>query len=102
MAESMSSVPGVLTFTLGAANVATQVNFPNNARRVRIFFVTDAGKVAVTGTDGGAIVANFYPVTADADWALVVDQDQAGGKGPAPVFLATATGSTVVRLVCES
>ena len=102
MAEGFTTVPDVLVFTLGLADVATRIDFPNNARRVRLQFVTNAGKVATTGTDGAAIDASNYPVDADTDFPLLVDQDQvAGGRGPASIFVASATGSTVVKAVCE-
>ena len=103
MAESFPSVPAVLSFTLGGIDVATRLDFPNNARRVRVQFLTNAGKVATEGTDGAAIDANFYPVAADTEWSLFVDQDpQTGGRGPKSVFLASGVASTVVRCVCEA
>ena len=103
MAESFTGVPGVNVFTLGASDVATRLDFPNNARKVQLVFVTNDGKVATEGTDGAAIDANNYPVTADVSWPLFVDQDGVpGGKGPKSIFVAAFVGSTVVRAICSA
>jgi len=101
MAESFPSVPGVITFTMGGSNVATELNLPNACRRVRLHFITNAGKVATEGTDAAAIDAAHMLVTNDVDYDIWVDRDTAdGGKGPAPIYVASATGSTVVRALC--
>ena len=102
MAESFASCPGVLAFTLGGIDVATRVDFPNAARRVRLQFVTNAGKVATSGTDGAAIAATNYPVAADTDWALVVDRDGEGGRAPASIYVASGVAATVVLAICEA
>lgn len=103
MAEFFPAVPGMITFTTGGANVATQLNMPNNTRRLTLFFVTDPGKVATAGTDGGAIDAAHATVEADRYFAIFVDRDpQEGGKGPASAFIATAAGGTTVRAICEA
>lgn len=103
MAQSFSQPPDVKKITLGGSNVATQLNFPNNARRVRMYFETNAGKVATTGTDGGAIDAAHMLVANDTDYDVWVDRDtQDGGRGPASLYIASATGSTVVRVLCMS
>ena len=103
MAASFPSVPAILTFTLGGIDVATRLDFPNNARRVRLQFVTNPGKVATEGSDGAAIDPNFYPVAADTEWSLFVDQDpQEGGRGPKSILLASGVAATVVRAVCEA
>lgn len=102
MSQSFPSCPGVLSFTLGGIDVATRIDFPNAARRVRLQFVTNAGKVATQGTDGAAIDATNYPVAPDADWALVVDRDGEGGRSPASIFIASGVAATAVLAICEA
>lgn len=104
MAEYFPSVPGIISFTTGASDVLTQVHAPNNARSVRILFETNAGKIAVDGTDGGAIGATAHLVAqADTEVLVYLDQDALEqGKGPAQVYVTSATASTVVRMLCES
>jgi hypothetical protein len=103
MAQNFAGTPDSITFTLGASNVATRIDPPNNCRRLTVFFETDAGKLAFKGTDAVAIDASAIPVDADRWFQVYADQDQReGGKGPAPIYIATATGGTTVYVVAEA
>ena len=104
MAQSFSSVPGVITFQTTLADVLTRLDFPNNTRRVRLIFSTNAGKICTTGTDGALIgAAAFWPAAADTEIAIFVDKDPAElGKGPASIFVTSATATTTVTALCES
>jgi len=104
MAESFSGVPGVSTFQTGAIDVLTRIDFPNSARRVRLTFTTNDGKVATEGTDGGALGAtDYYKVPADNDWSMFIDRDASeGGKGPASIYVTSAVATTTVTMMCEA
>lgn len=104
MAESFPGVPGVITFQTGGVDVLTRVDFPNAARRVRMTFTTNAGKVTTSGTDGGALGAGaFYSVAAGTDWTMFVDRDGSeGGRGPASIFVTSGVATTTVTLMCEA
>jgi hypothetical protein len=79
------------TFTLGSADVLTEVRPPEGTRYLWITFAANAGKLAYSGTDGGAIGADFIPLSADTGVEL---QHQ----GDRRVYLASATGATVVTV----
>lgn len=101
MAESFTSVPGILKFQLGASDVATLINFPNAARKFSVKFFTNVGKLALDGDDDAPISATAITgITADVFFELVVSKgDQ---RGPASVRIAAAVGNTNVECVCES
>jgi hypothetical protein len=104
MAESFSSVPGVLSFQTGAIDVLTRVDFPNAARRVRILFSASDGKIATEGSDGAAIgAAPFWTATADTEVSIFVDRDGSeGGRGPASLYLTSGSATVTVTLLCEA
>lgn len=103
MAESVSRTPGVTPFVLGGIDVATRVDLPNTARRIRVIFTTNDGKVAFTGTDAAAISANYWKVPADTEVSFFVDQDAVpGGRGPVSVYLASAIATTTVSILAEA
>lgn len=104
MAESFAGVPDVISFQTGASNVLTRVDFPNAARRVRVLFTTNAGKIATVGTDGAAIgAAAFWGAPAGQEVTVFVDRDASeGGRGPASLYVTSATGSTTVTMLCEA
>jgi hypothetical protein len=104
MAQSFAGVPDVITFQTGASDVLTRVDFPNAARRVRMVFTTNAGKIATVGTDGAAIgAAPFWTAAAGAEVSVFVDRDGSeGGRGPASLYVTSATGTTTVTMLCEA
>jgi hypothetical protein len=102
MSAAVPSVPGLAVVVLGGVDVATEITFPNRTRRATVFFETDDGKVAFSGTDGAAIDAAHATVTADQYWMVLIDRDGHGGKGPASLFLATSAGGTTVRVIAEA
>lgn len=98
MAVTLSLEVPVRT-TLGASDVATEFVIPKGADYLAFRFVTDAGKLAVSGTDGAAIGAAYE--TWDADVRSVRAKPRpdstAGVHGTVSVYLATTAGSTVVE-----
>lgn len=103
MAQTLdgSQFPQLLRFTLGGIDVATQVLFPSAARTATVRFETNAGKLAFTGTDGGAVNANHIAVTADATHQFSVTDGINVSKGVAGFFVASATASTVISVMVE-
>lgn len=103
MAQSFAGNPDIIRFQLGAGDVLTRLDFPNATRKVTVFFETNAGKVATTGSDGQAIGAAFASVDADSYWSMCVDQDaDERGRGPASIYLASAVGSTWVVAIATA
>lgn len=56
--------PDTVKITFADTN-AVLVNVSENAVKVSVYFVSTAGTVAFTGTDGGAVNANAAPIPAD-------------------------------------
>lgn len=103
MAESFTAVPQIIRFQLGGIDVATKLNVPNAGRRVTLYFETNAGKVATSGTDAVAIGTTVAPVVANNYWAIGVDKDaDARGKGPAPLYVASPVADTWVVAIVEA
>lgn len=103
MASTLTApFPSVLRITLGSSNIATQVNIPNTAKRVSIKFITNAGKVAFEGDDADTVDSNYATFEADVwiqlNWSVFGPQN----KGREAVYLASATGSTVVEVLVEA
>ena len=86
--------------TLGSSNVATKITLPRGTRKVSVKFETNAGKVSSTGTDAQAIDGTDY-ATAAADVWHTFDVSREAHGFPAAVYLASATGSTVVQVLPE-
>lgn len=91
MAVTLSTFFAPDTITLGSADVLTEIRPPEGTRYIWVTFTANAGKLAYTGTDGGAIGADFIPLAADTGVEL---QHQGDRK----FYLASATGSTVVTV----
>jgi hypothetical protein len=93
-ATTFSDVPQVKTVTLGTSNTASQFTKPAGANKATVYFDTNPGKLAFTGTDGSAIGAHYMPIPADT----LVEVPLVSG---AALFLASATASTVVHVSME-
>lgn len=91
---TLGTFPDVQQFTMGATDVATKVNIPKGSKYASVNFVTNAGKIAMTGTDAAAINAEFIDVPANTCVELRV-------RGCAAIYVASATGSTVCEVVVE-
>lgn len=102
--KSFATVPDIIVFTLGNANIATLVKIPNYGRKVSLYFVTNAGKFAFKGDDNTTINAAHAPVDVANAWFVVsVDSDALeGGKGPRNLLVASAVGGTVVHMLVEA
>lgn len=77
---------------MGSTDVATKVSRHPATSKLIVSFETNAGKIAFTGTDGGAINANYVLVPAGTQYEINV------GNVPA-IYVASATGSTVCSVV---
>ena len=96
---STQTVPFAYRITLGDADDLTEVTLPGVAYKLSIQFVSNAGKIAFTGTDGSAIGSHYASVAADS-WAELAWRG--GATAPQSViYLASGTGSTVVELLAE-
>ena len=103
MATDLSGVilPHLKRITLGSSNVLTEVQLPDAASTVSVRFVTNAGKLAVTGADAGAIGSDYGTIPADT-WVEMQWRGRASSRSQlTSVYLASATGSTVVEVSLE-
>ena len=97
---TVSTSPYVDVITLGLANVATRVDLPTqHMASVSVQFRANAGKVAWGGTDGAAVSADHNQIAADTfvEYKMAADRS----KRAASIYLASATGSTVVEVEIE-
>ena len=105
MAEDYSSqtvFPYIQRFATGSANVLTEINLPPGGRKVTLVFETNAGKLAHTGTDGGALgSADFFHVPANAPLEIVYGMGISADGGALSLFATSATGTTYVGVLLE-
>ncbi len=85
--------------SLGGGRVATEFVLPKGADYLSFRFIANDGKLAVSGADGVDIGAAYETWDADvrAQRAKPRPDSVAGVHGTVSVFLASATGSTVVE-----
>lgn len=88
-----------------AAN-ATAVTLHPDTRRVTITFrqsdgSEDSGKIAETGTDGGAIDAGHTPVPAGGHYESVVAPGRSRVRDGKVLYLTAATNSAIAHLQIE-
>ena len=103
MAQTLdgSIFPQAVRFTLGGSNVQTQLNIPHTASALSVRFLSNAGSVAFTGSDGGTVGAAYITLDADS-WAEISLADGINSsKGVTSVYLSSATASTVVETMIE-
>jgi hypothetical protein len=103
MATDLSGVilPHLKRITLGGSDVLTEVQLPDTAATVSFRFITNAGKVAVTGSDAGAIGSDYGTIDADT-WVEMQWRGRASSRSQlTSVYLASGTGSTVVEVSLE-
>ena len=103
MASTLSgdAFPEAVRITLGGSNVQTQLNVPHTASKLSVRFLSNAGAIAFTGSDGGSLGAAYVSIDADA-WAEISLADGINAsKGVTAVYLSSATGSTVVEAMIE-
>jgi hypothetical protein len=103
MASTLSGAafPEAVRITLGGSNVQTQLNVPNTASTLSVRFLSNAGNIAFTGSDGGSLGAAYVSIDADS-WAEISLADGINSsKGVTAVYLSSATGSTVVEAMIE-
>lgn len=98
MATTITTIGLPTKITLGTSNLATKVTLPG-VLRATLYFETNAGKYSNAGTDGQAIGDNYEVVPLDTPYDLLLDSQEHGN--PPVIYLASATGSTVVRVTAK-
>jgi len=94
------------TLTIGSpkrvalATTTEQVTIPRDARYLRIEALTHDVVLAVTGSDGGALAADYetYPKTGVYMRILPGTQGKARAQSDSVVYIAVASGSATVAL----
>ena len=105
MAVTISTALTPTRTTLSATpDVATKFTLPRNARRIIVQFITNAGKIAWTGTDAVAIGSSYLTVVSNTPYVFTIG----GGMGnrkidetATAIYLASGTASTVVEIIVE-
>lgn len=99
MAVSLTQLDDIANITLSATpNNATKVTFPEFCNAVTVRFVGAAGKIADTGTDGAAIGAVFFTISADTTTEIDLT-NRAGNGSRQDRYIASGTANTVVQIV---
>ena len=103
MAQTLdgSAFPQIVRFTLGGTDVATKVNIPHTATKGTVRFETNDGKLATTGTDGGAVSANYIICAGDTTNEFSLMDGIRSSQGVTAFYVASATGSTVCSVIIE-
>jgi hypothetical protein len=103
---AVAIAPGqIKRFALSAnANTATEITYSARVRRIKVHFVKpnndhdQDGKVALTGTDNAAIVADHLTVHGDEHFDHVLAPGRALSQ-PGSIFAASATASAIVEVI---
>ena len=96
-----AAFPEAVRITLGGSNVQTQLNIPHTASALSVRFLSNAGNISFTGSDGGSLGSAYISLDADS-WAEISLSDGINSsKGVTAVYLSSATGSTVVEAMIE-
>ena len=93
--------PDIQRFTLGAANIATKVIIPPTASKATVRFETNAGALAMEGTDAATINANYIVISADASHEFSLLDGLRVSAGVGSFFISSPTLSTVVSVMVE-
>ena len=103
MAQTLdgSQFPQIVRFTLGGTDVATKVNIPHTATTATVKFETNDGKLAMTGTDGGAVAAAYIICAGDTTNEFSLMDGIRASQGVTAFYVASATGSTVCSVMIE-
>lgn len=101
-----------MAVTLGTADVVTRgttdsttdelikITLASGVKWIVLQFITNAGKLAHTGTDGSAIGSAYLTLTAGTPYRLYVG-GSAWGDATKDIYITSATGSTAYELVQE-
>ncbi len=101
MSQSIDSTPGIRRFALGAISVATEVLLPARTNIFTVKFEGNPGRLALSGTDGGPIGADYVTIDADRFFVLRLDEgtDRVGGLS---VYIdSDAASSVMVQALAE-
>ena len=101
MAESITATPGINRFTLGAINVATEVTLPGITNVFTVRFEGTAGRLALSGVDGGALGADYVTIDADSFFELRLDSGADRVSGLSVFLDSNVAGAVVVQTVAE-
>ena len=86
--------------TDGSSNDLTEIQLPDAAVKVSLMFVTNAGKISHTGTDGAAIGADFAQIPAD-QYMEINRRGRDKQRAIDSLFITSATGGTTFYIVLE-
>jgi hypothetical protein len=92
MAQTLSGHHVVKRYTLGTAGTALQVNLPERTRSAFVYFETNVGKFAFTGTDSVAIGSD-YGLAQPNQWGEIPCLNM-----PALYFAGSTVDSTVLEI----
>ncbi len=102
MPQVLAAPPSIATYSHGANNQAIEVQIHPKTNRVTVYFDTNAGDIAFTGTEGDPLIAaDTFPVVADAPFTVLVD------SGPDRVsnlriYTQVAASPTTVKIISEA
>jgi hypothetical protein len=86
--------PDIRRITLGAIDVAQELNILRGSNKLTLYFENNTGKFAWVGTDGQAINANYFSVPPNQPMEINVGT-------ATKIYLASATASTAVSVLVE-
>lgn len=92
MSQSLSGPPSIATFAHPDAN-AVEYLVDNRTNRITVRIDGQTADLAFTGTDGGAIGLESWPIVADVAFSFTMD----GGSGRVSglrFYVATAAATT--------
>ncbi len=102
MPESVDTpLPNVKRITLGGSDVATEVELPEASGIVSLHFISNDGKAAFVGVDLDPIFVDYATIPADTWVELRWKPGVQNNTGRTSIFLASATGSTVVEVLVQ-
>ncbi len=99
MAETIGTSPAIVRFEIVAANLAVRVDYTARSfARLTVQFETNAGKLALVGTDGVILAATDYtPIAADAPYTMFLGRDQQTSS----IYVQADTANTFVSISAE-
>ena len=87
----------------GTPDTITRLDLPTDAHRLTIQSISSTSKLSHTGTDAGAMGSDYYTLQSNTTYEFdLVDTSAKASVGPScSLYIASATGSTVVEVLVE-
>lgn len=92
MAQSLSGPPSIKNFA-HPDTTAVEYNVDGRTNRITVQIDGQTGSLAFTGTDGGAIGIETWPIVADVAFSFTMDSGS-GRVNDLQFFLSTAAATT--------